>query len=115
MERKEDVGANNVYICAMYPKSDKIVLIDLTFIDYNEDCIIRRKAKWKTLTDSPTMVEQQYLPLSILRGKDPLLNTKTYVFTYKKLFDTYVKIFKEMCKKYNIPNDMVEIGLQGLS
>ena len=112
MERKEDIGANNVYLCAMYPKSDKIVLIDLTFIDYDEDCIVSRAAKWKTLTDSPIKVEQQYLPLSIIRGKDPKLNTKTYVYTYGKLFETYVKIFKKYCEKYGIPEDMVEIGLQ---
>ena len=55
---KEEESATSVYICAMYPKSDKIILIDITFLDYEYDDIVKKSAK-------------PYTAASLLEGAKP--------------------------------------------
>ena len=48
LELKEDAGANNIYFCIFYPKDDKVVLIDITHLEYDESDI-RKKLEDKDI------------------------------------------------------------------
>lgn len=108
---QEEIGATNSYVIAMYPKSDKIVIIDITFIDYDEDNVVYRDANHYTLTDKPYKKPKQFIQLNI-KGNDKQLHTKTYRYTFPNLKDTYIRTFSRYCKKYNIPDDIMKKAMQ---
>lgn len=106
MLHKEEESATSAYVCAIYPQSDKIILIDITFLDYDEDDVVQRPAKWHTLDKSPDKnkkINKTFIPLNIKEKKDNHLHTKTYQYAFPNLRETYINTFKKYCKKYKIP------------
>lgn len=106
MLQKEEESATSAYVCAIYPQSDKIILIDITLLDYDEDDVVQRPAKWHTLDKSPDKnkkINKTFIPLNIKQKKDNHLHTKTYQYDYPNLRNEYISTFKKYCKKYNIP------------
>ena len=95
-------SATNAYLVAMYPKSDKAVIIDVTYIDYDEEDIEEREAESTSIAQYRHKKSKSFIPLSIRSGKGTL-GTRTYVYTYPHLTDDYVEVFREECAKMNIP------------
>lgn len=95
-------SATNAYLVAMYPKSDKAVIIDVTYIDYDEEDIEEREADSTSIGQNIHKKSKSFIPLSIRRGKGTL-GTRTYVYNYPHLMDDYVEVFREECAKRNIP------------
>lgn len=95
-------SATNAYLVAMYPKSDKAVIIDVTYIDYDEEDIEEREAENTSIAQYKHKKSKTFIPLSIRRGKGTL-GTRTYVYSYPNLMDDYVEVFSEECAKRNIP------------
>lgn len=95
-------SATNAYLVAMYPKSDKAVIIDVTYIDYDEDDIEEREAESTSIAQYRHKKSKSFIPLSIHRGKGTN-GTRTYVYTYPHLMDDYVDVFRKECAKRNIP------------
>lgn len=101
--QKEEESATSAYVVALYPQSDKIILIDITFLDYDEENVVSRPAQWHTLDeDKRKKVNKTFLALKI-KENDRQLNTKTYQYDYPNLRNEYISTFKKYCKKYNIP------------
>lgn len=95
-------SATNAYLVAMYPKSDKAVIIDVTYIDYDEEDIEEREAENTSIAQYKHKKSKTFIPLSIRRGKGTL-GTRTYVYSYPNLMDDYVDVFRDECAKRNIP------------
>ena len=95
-------SATNAYLVAMYPKSDKAAIIDVTYIDYDEEDIEEREAENTSIAQYKHKKSKSFIPLSIRRGKGTL-GTRTYVYSYPHLMDDYVEVFREECAKRNIP------------
>ena len=100
-------SATNAYLAAMYPKSDKAVIIDVTYIDYDEEDIEEREAENTSIAQYRHKKSKSFIPLSIRRGKGTL-GTRTYVYSYPHLMDDYVEVFREECAKRNIPEHISE-------
>lgn len=111
---QEELGCTNSYVVAIYPKSDKIILIDITYIDVEEEDIISREANHYTITDHPYKKPKQFIALKIKEKKDPKLNTRTYQYTFPNLLKTYIDTFNKYCKKYGIPEDIVKRSMKDL-
>lgn len=112
---REEESATSVYICAMYPKSDKIILIDITFLDYDYDDIVIKSAKWHTIsTKNNKKINKLQIPLNIKQKKDNHLHTKTYQYKFPNLKETYINTFKKYCKKYKVPENLMEEELKGI-
>ena len=88
------VDADNAYICAIFPKDDKIVLIDITDIRYDDNDVVKRYANAQTISESPYKKIKSFIPLRIKKGRDERLNTITYVFNYPNLKDEYNVFFQ---------------------
>lgn len=95
-------SATNAYLVAMYPKSDKAAIIDVTYIDYDEEDIEEREAENTSIAQYRHKKSKSFIPLSIRRGKGTL-GTRTYVYNYPHLMSDYVEVFREECAKRNIP------------
>lgn len=112
---REEESATSVYICAMYLKSDKIILIDITFLDYEYDDIVKKSAKWHTIsTKNNKKVDKIQIPLNIKQKKDIHLGTKTYQYKFPNLKKTYIDTFKKYCKKYKVPENVMKEELKGI-
>ena len=112
---REEESATSVYICAMYPKSDKIILIDITFLDYDNDDIVKKYAKWHTIsTKNNKKINKTFIPLKIKQKKDIHLGTKTYQYKFPNLKETYINTFKKYCKKYKVPENIMEEELKDI-
>ena len=112
LELKEDAGANNIYFCIFYPKDDKVVLIDITHLEYDESDIITRKTTFETIADkNPKMMMNQMISFNIKEKVDNKKKTKTYIYTFPNLKDRYISTFLSYCKKYDIPQDAVRTTL----
>lgn len=98
----EKEKAKYLYVCAIYPSSDKIVLIDITNIKYDEKDIVTRKANKHTL-NCDGKKDKEFIQLNIKKDDDAL-NTKTYIYSFENLKETYINLFQKYCKKYNIEN-----------
>lgn len=110
----DELSATNAYVVAMYPKSDKIAIIDITCLDYTMDDVEERKANYTTIGQSQEKRKKMFIPLSIRRGKD-VLGTYTYVYTYPHLMNDYVNVFKAKCCVRNIPEFIVNDVLREFS
>ena len=84
----------SAYLCAIFPRDEKIVLIDITGITYTEDDLVRRYANAQTISDNPYKRVKTFVPLSLRKGKDKKLNTKTFVYYYPNLSEEYTAIYK---------------------
>ena len=95
-------SATNAYLVAMYPKSDKAVIIDVTYIDYDEEDIEEREAESTSIAQYKHKKSKSFIPLSIHRGKGTN-GTRAYVYSYPNLMSDYVEVFRKECAKRNIP------------
>lgn len=112
LELKEDAGANNIYFCIFYPKDDKVILIDITHLEYDESDIITRKTTFETIADkNPKMMMNQMISFNIKEKVDKRKKTRTYTYTFPNLKDRYISTFLSYCKKYDIPQDAVRTTL----
>lgn len=111
---QEELGATNSYIVAIYPKSDKIILIDITYIDYDAENVVNRKANHYTLTTNPQKRPKQFIQLNI-KQNDNILHTKTYKYNYPNLRNVYICTFQKYCKKYGIPEDIMRKAMSDLN
>lgn len=116
LELKEDAGANNIYFCIFYPKDDKVVLIDITHLEYDESDVITRKTTFETIADkNPKMMMNQMIALDIKNKVDNHKKTRTYKYTFPNLKEQYISTFLSYCKGYGIPQDVVDITLAQMS
>ena len=110
---KAKEGADKVYVCAMYPNDNLIIVIDISNIDYDGDDVVKKYANWHTLyglkNDKKLKV---MLPLKIKQKVDNQLNTKTYQYEFPNLKETYINTFKKYCKKYNVPENIMKEELK---
>lgn len=112
LELQQDAGANNIYFCIFYPKSDKVILIDITHLEYDESDVITRKTTFETIADkNPKMMMNQMIALDIKNKVDNHKKTRTYKYTYPNLKEEYISTFLSYCKGYGIPQDVVDITL----
>lgn len=112
LELKEDAGANNIYFCIFYPKDNKVVLIDITHLEYDESDIITRKTTFETIADkNPKMMMNQMISFNIKEKVDNRKKTKTYIYTFPNLKDRYISTFLSYCNKYSVPQDAVRTTL----
>ena len=114
LTNQDELGCTNSYVVAIYPKSDKIVLIDITYIDVEEEDIVNREANHYTISDNPYKKPKQFVALNIKNKKDNHLHTRAYQYTFPNLMKTYIDTFKKYSKKYNIPDDIVKMSMKGL-
>ena len=116
LELQQDAGANNIYFCIFYPKDDKVVLIDITHLEYDESDVITRKTTFETIADkNPKMMMNQMISFNIKEKVDNRKKTKTYIYTFPNLKDRYISTFLSYCKKYGIPQDAVRTTLNQMS
>ena len=116
LELQQDAGANNIYFCIFYPKSDKVILIDITHLEYDESDIITRKTTFETIADkNPKMMMNQMIALDIKNKVDNHKKTRTYKYTFPNLKEQYISTFLSYCKGYGIPQDVVDITLAQMS
>ena len=116
LELKEDAGANNIYFCIFYPKDDKVVLIDITHLEYDESDVITRKTTFETIADkNPKMMMNQMISFNIKEKVDNRKKTRTYTYTFPNLKDRYISTFLSYCNKYGIPQDAVRTTLNQMS
>ncbi len=116
LELQQDAGANNIYFCIFYPKDDKVILIDITHLEYDESDVITRKTTFETIADkNPKMMMNQMIALDIKNKVDNRKKTKTYKYTFPNLKDKYISTFLSYCKGYGIPKDVVDITLAQMS
>lgn len=108
---QEEIGATNSYIVAVYPQSDKIILVDVTYINYDEDNVIQLNANHYTLTEHQEKILKPFIQLNI-KDNDKIQNTKTYKYSFPNLKDTYISTFKKYCKKYEIPEDIMKKAIR---
>lgn len=112
LELQQDAGANNIYFCIFYPKDDKVILIDITHLEYDESDIITRKTTFETIADkNPKMMMNQMISFNIKEKVDNRKKTKTYIYSFPNLKDRYTSTFLSYCKKYGIPQDAVRTTL----
>lgn len=116
LELQQDAGANNIYFCIFYPKSDKVILIDITHLEYDESDVITRKTTYETIADkNPKMMMNQMIALDIKNKVDNHKKTRTYKYTFPNLKEQYISTFLSYCKGYDIPQDVVDITLAQMS
>lgn len=115
LELQQDAGANNIYFCIFYPKSDKVILIDITHLEYDESDVITRKTTFKTISDNNLMMMNQMIALDIKNKVDNHKKTRTYKYTFPNLKEQYISTFLSYCKGYGIPQDVVDITLAQMS
>lgn len=116
LELQQDAGANNIYFCIFYPKSDKVILIDITHLEYDESDVITRKTTFETISDkNPKMMFNQMIALDIKNKVDNHKKTRTYKYTFPNLKEQYISTFLSYCKGYGIPQDVVDITLAQMS
>lgn len=116
LELQQDAGANNIYFCIFYPKDDKVVLIDITHLEYDESDVITRKTTFETIADkNPKMMMNQMIALDIKNKVDNHKKTRTYKYTFPNLKEQYISTFLSYCNKYGIPQDVVDITLAQMS
>ena len=116
LELQQDAGANNIYFCIFYPKSDKVILIDITHLEYDEGDVITRKTTYETIADkNPKMMMNQMIALDIKNKVDNHKKTRTYKYTFPNLKEQYISTFLSYCKGYGIPKDVVDITLAQMS
>ena len=115
LELQQDAGANNIYFCIFYPKSDKVILIDITHLEYDESDVITRKTTFKTISDNNLMMMNQMVALDIKNKVDNRKKTRTYRYTFPNLKEQYISTFLSYCKGYGIPQDVVDITLAQMS
>lgn len=116
LELQQDAGANNIYLCVFYPKSDKVVLIDITHLEYDESDVITRKTTFETIADkNPKMMFNQMIALDIKNKVDNRKKTRTYKYTFPNLKEQYISTFLSYCKDYGIPQDVADITLSQMS
>lgn len=115
LELQQDAGANNIYFCIFYPKSDKVILIDITHLEYDESDVITRKTTFKTISDNDLMMINQMVALDIKNKVDNRKKTRTYRYTFPNLKEQYISTFLSYCKSYGIPQDVVDITLGQMS
>ena len=111
---QEQISATNSYIVAIYPQSDKIILIDITYIDYDAENVVEREANHYTLTPNPQKRPKQFIQLNI-KDNDKIQHTKTYKYTFSNLKETYIRTFSKYCKKYGIPEDIMKKAMSDLN
>lgn len=112
---RKDTGADKIYVVALYPKSDKIVIVDVTDLDYDYDDLVKKRANGHTISKRIRKVLKTFVPLDIKKKTNDKLNTTTYKYTFPNLKDTYVNTFKRYCSKYEIPDDISDIALNQMS
>ena len=112
---KAKEGADNVYVCAMYPNDNLIIIIDVSNVDYDGDDVVKKYVNWHTLYGLKKEKKLKVmLPLKIKQREDKKLNTKTYQYSFPNLRETYIDTFKKYCKKYKVPENIVEEELKGI-
>lgn len=105
---KNDNGADRIYMVVLYPKSDRVVIIDVTELDYEYDDIVKKKANSHTISENIRKREKTFIPLDIKNKVDEKKNTRTYKYTFPNLMEEYETTFRKCCKGYGIPQEIVD-------
>lgn len=105
---RKDTGADRIYVVALYPKSEKIIIVDVTDLDYEYEDLVKKRANGHTISKRIRKVLKTFVPLDIKNKVNEKLNTTTYKYTFQNLKDIYVSTFRRYCSKYGIPQDIVD-------
>lgn len=111
---RKDTGADRIYVVALYPKSDKIVIVDVTDLDYEYEDLVKKRANGHTISKRIRKVLKTFVPLDIKNKINEKLNTTTYKYTFPNLMEEYESTFRKYCKDYGIPEDIVETQMNKL-
>lgn len=109
---KKDNGADKIYVAILYPKSGRVVIIDVTELDYEYDDIVKKMANSHTISEYRRKREKTFIPLDIKNKVDKKKNTRTYKYTYPNLLDEYISTFRKCCKGYGIPQDIIDTEIK---
>ena len=109
---KKDNGADKIFVVVLYPKSGRVVIIDVTELDYEYDDIVRKWANAHTISEYRRKREKSFIPLDIKNKVDKKKNTRTYKYTYPNLLDEYISTFRKCCKGYGIPQDIIDTEIK---
>lgn len=109
---KKDNGADRIYVAILYPKSDKIVIVDVTDLDYEYEDLVKKRANGHTISKRIRKVLKTFVPLDIKKKTNEKLNTTTYKYTFPNLKDIYVSTFRRYCSKYGIPQDIIDTEIK---
>lgn len=112
---RKDTGADRIYVVALYPKSEKIVIVDVTDLDYEYEDLVKKRANGHTISKRIRKVLKTFVPLDIKKKVNEKLNTTTYKYTFPNLKDIYVSTFRRYCSKYDIPDDISDIALNQMN
>ena len=105
---KKDNGADKIYVAILYPKSGRVVIIDVTELDYEYDDIVKKMANSHTISENRRKREKTFIPLDIKNKVDEKKNTRTYKYTFPNLMEEYETTFRKYCKGYGIPQEIVD-------
>lgn len=114
LNEKDRLKADGVYIVNFWLRNDLVTLTDATNIKYTSQQLKHKMVNKRTISIDDKPIDTTFIAPSTCRGLDKQYNTITYIYSFPMLWDVYTTAFQVYCFELNIPQDIINIALDGM-